>query len=166
MHTAFQGGFMSTSMWLLCKSVFEVKYGRSNDATPLLRFLRELQFPQSRADGRRLHILFSEKLMAKHATRKCIVGNASMQLSLYKILEYWAAEEAKDCPELLEHCAVYFAACKIIDIYIDVKHRRQDTATVKRELVVLIGNWQNIHKMKYGVVHFTPKFVWLWCIAF
>ena len=89
-----------------------------------------------------------------------------MQLSLYKILEYWAAEEAKDCPELLEHCAVYFAACKIIDIYIDVKHRRQDTATVKRELVVLIGNWQNIHKMKYGVVHFTPKFVWLWCIAF
>ena len=76
MHTAFQGGFMSTSMWLLCKSVFEVKYGRSNDATPLLRFLRELQFPQSRADGRRLHILFSEKLMAKHATRKCIVGNA------------------------------------------------------------------------------------------
>ena len=58
MHTAFQGGFMSTSMWLLCKSVFEVKYGRSNDATPLLRFLRELQFPQSRPDGRRLHILF------------------------------------------------------------------------------------------------------------
>ena len=67
MHTAFQDGFMSNAMWLLCKSVFEVKYGRSNDATPLLRFLRELQFPQSRADGRRLHILFSEKLMAKHA---------------------------------------------------------------------------------------------------
>ena len=42
MHTAFQHGFMSNAPWLLCKSVFEVKYGRSNDATPLLRFLREL----------------------------------------------------------------------------------------------------------------------------
>ena len=97
---------------VLCKSVFEVKYGRSNHATPLLRFLRELQFPQSCADGRRLHILFSTKMMGKHAFRNCIVGNASMQLSLYKILEYWAAEDANDCPELLEHCV----ACKTIDI--------------------------------------------------
>ena len=47
-----------------------------------------------------------------------------------------------------------------------MKHRRRDTATAKRELVVSIGNWHNIHKMKYGVVHFKPKFVWLWCIAF
>ena len=166
MHVAFQDGFMSNAMWLMCKSVFEVKYGRSNDATPLLRFLRELQFPRSRADCRRLHNVFSEKLMSKHVRRKCIVANASVQLSLYKILEYWAAEEATDCPALLEHCAVYAAACKIVDIYIEVKHRRQDTATAKRELVVLIGNWQNIHKMKYGVAHFKPKFVWLWCIAF
>ena len=57
-----------------------------------------------------------------------------MQLSLYKLLEYWAAEEANDCPAL--------AACKIIDIYINVKHRRRDTATAKRELpVIMIGNW-------------------------
>ena len=112
MHTAFQDGFMSNAMWLLCKSVFEVKYGRSNDATPMLRLLRKLQFPFSRSDGRSLHKLFSEKLMGKHAFRNCIVGNASMQLSLYKILEYWAAEEANDCPELLEHCV----ACKTIDI--------------------------------------------------
>ena len=81
-----------------------------------------------------------------------------MQLSLYKLLEYWAAEEANDCPAL--------AACKIIDIYINVKHRRRDTATAKRELpVIMIGNWQNMHKMKYGV-HFRPNFAWLWCIAF
>ena len=166
MHTAFQDGFMSNAMWLMCKSVFEVKYGRSNDATPLLSFLRELQFPQSRADGRRLHNLFSEKLMPKHAARKCLVANASMQLSLYKVLEYWAAEEAADCPALLEHCAVYAAACKVVDIYIAVKHRRQDAATAKHKLVVLIGNWQDLHKMMYGVVHFKPKFVWLWCIAF
>ena len=112
MHTAFQDGFMSNAMWLLCKSVFEVKYGRPNDATPMLRCLRKLQFPCSRPDGRSLHKLFSEKLMGKHAFRNCIVGNASMQLSLYKILEYWAAEEANDCPELLEHCV----ACKTIDI--------------------------------------------------
>ena len=73
-----------------------------------------------------------------------------MQLSLYKLLEYWAAEEANDCPAL--------AACKIIDIYINVKHRRRDTATAKRELpVIMIGNWQNMHKMKYGV-HFRPNF--------
>ena len=165
MHTAFQDGYMSNAMFLISSSVFRVKYRSVSDATPVITFLSALQFPFRRADGRRLKDVFCDKLMKKQESRKCIVANASTQLSLYRLLEFWAIEEAKDCPRLLQHCAVYSAACRVTDVFIELKHRRKETARAKEELLILIGQWQALHKVKYGTSHFRPKFCWLWSIA-
>ena len=113
MHTAFQDGYMSNAMFLISSSVFRVKYRSVSDATPVITFSSALQFPFRRADDLRLKDVFCDKLMKKQESRKCIVANASTQLSLYRLLEFWAIEEAKDCLRLLQHCAVYSAACRV-----------------------------------------------------
>ena len=166
MHTAFQDGYMSNAMYLITNAVFRVKYNKASDASPVIAFLSALQFPFRRAECRRLKRVFCDKLMKKHSKRKCIVANASTQLSLYKLLEFWAIEEASDCPALLEHCAVYSAACSATDVFVDVKHRRKETTRAKEELFVLVGQWQALHKAKYGTAHFRPKFFWLWACSF
>jgi hypothetical protein len=166
MHTAFQDGYMSNAMYLISSSVFRVKYRKPSDPTSLIAFLGELQFPMSRGDDRRLKALFSDKLITKQRKRRSIVANASCQLSLYRLIEFWAIEEASDCPALLEHCAVYSAACRVTDVFLGVKHRRTETARAKEALIGLVGEWQSLHKAKYGTRHFKPKFFWLWPITF
>ena len=166
MHTSFQDGYMSNAMYLICESVLRIKHGNANDGQPLVDFLKSLQFSSYRSSDRcRLHAVFCEKLMTKHRKRKCIVANASCQLSLYKLLEFWADEAAVGCPSLPEHCAVYNAACRVTDVFRDTKHRRLDTQAAAEQLPTLINRWQELHKAKYGVAYFKPKFCWIWSIA-
>jgi len=165
MHTAFQDGFMSNAMWLICSNTLRLKHGNASDGAPLVAFLKSLQFPVSRADGKRLHTIFTNKFMNKHRGKNSIVANASCQLTLYKLLEFWAIEESTDCPELLPHCAVYCAASEIADVFRNVKHRRLDTHSAKAQLIVAIKRWQELHKTQYGATCFKPKFCWIWSIA-
>ena len=166
MHTSFQDGYMSNAMYLICESVLRIKYGNANDGAPLVDFMKSLQFSFARAtDKCRLRSVFSEKLMPKHRRRKCIVANASTQFSLYRLLEFWANEAAVDYPALLEHCAVYSAACRVTDVFRDCKYRRLDTASASNKLPPLISTWQDLHKVKYGDRYWRPKFCWIWPIA-
>ena len=141
---------MSNAMYLISRSVFMVKYRRPSDPTSVIAFLGELQLAMSRGADRRLKQLFSDKLIAKQRKRRSIVANASCQLSLYRLLEFWAIEEASDCPALLEHCAVYSAACRVTDVFLGVKHRRTETARAKEALIGLVR----------GVTILTQSEVW------
>ena len=165
MHTAFQNGYMSNAMWLICSHTLRLKYGSDRDAAPLVAYLRAFQFPSSRADGRRLYTIFSKVTMPKHRLAQSILANASCQLYLYPLLEAWAIEESRGSPDLLAHCAVYCAACATADIMMNVKYRRLDTQSAKDQLLRAIARWQDLHKLQYGVVHFKPKFFWLWSNA-
>ena len=165
MHTSFQEGFMSNAMWLMCSSVLRVKYGGDGNGAPLVAYLREFQFPHSRTEGKQLHRVFTDKMMKKHKNRNCILANASIQMSLHQLLECWAIRESSGCGELMQHCAVFCAACEIVAVYMKVKHRRMDTVTAKAALLVAIAKWQNLHKLLYGIRYFKPKFFWIWSIA-
>ena len=92
------------------------------------------------------------------------MGNASAQFTLYPLLKDYALEAAAD-PNLREHVAVYVAGCKIVDIIKLVKHRRLSTHDAKPLLLTAIGEWFQLHKVKYGTVHVKPKFFWMWAIA-
>ena len=76
-----------------------------------------------------------------------------------------ANEAAVDYPALLENCADYSAACRVTDVFRDCKYRRLDTASASRMLPRLISTWQDLHKVKYGVRYWKPKFCWIWPIA-
>ena len=165
MHTTFQAGYMSNAMWLILSNTLHLKYGTDTDAASLVEFLRALQFPSSRADGRRLHNIFSDIMMPKHCKAQNILANASCQLSLYPLLEAWAIEESHGRPDILPHCAVYCAACKTVDIMIAVKHRRLDTQRGKEQMLTAIARWMELHKIQYGFEHFKPKFLWIWSCA-
>ena len=166
MHTAFQDGFMSNAMYLIVDAVLQIRHGNRNSGEPLVRFLKGVEFPFQR--GRKdstLQRIFGEKMMPKHQKKKSIVANAANQLTLYKVIEFWAVEATTGHSELLEHCAVYSAACKVADVFREIRHRRLDTQTAGSELIALIGRWQDLHKAKYGTVYFKPKFFWIWSIA-
>jgi hypothetical protein len=165
MHTTFQDGFMSNAMYLIMESTLRIRYGSATNSTPLVDFLKGLQFTFARTADRYLSKHFSEKMMRKHKKRKVIVANASTQFSMYKLLEVWATEASQECPDLLEHVSVYSAACAVTDVFRNVKHRRLDTASARAVLPNLIATWLQLHKLKYGKKYFRPKFFWLWPIA-
>jgi hypothetical protein len=152
-------------MYLIMESTLRIRYGSATNSTPLVDFLKGLQFTSARSDDRYLSKHFSEKMMKKHHKRKVIVANASTQFSMYKLLEVWATEASRECPDLLEHVTVYCAACAVTDVFRNVKHRRLDTASARAELPNLIATWQQLHKLKYGQRYYRPKFFWLWPIA-
>ena len=115
----------------------------------------------SRGADRRLKDLFCDNLIAKQRRRRNILANASCQRSLYRLLEFWAIEEAGDCPALLEHCAVYSAACRVTDVFLAVKHRRTETARAREALIVLVGEWQSLHSEVWDST-LQAEFFWLW----
>ena len=169
MHTAFQDGFMSNAMWMVCSRVSSIKYGNDR-CESILAHLKGCQFPLSRSSvGRQLHRLFGEPMLKKHRRHQGLVANASTQFTLYPILKDWAlleAERAEGMPALLPHVAVYVAACHVIDIIKLVKHRLLSTTTAKLRLLIALGRWQDLHKVQYGTRFIKPKTFWMWSIAF
>ena len=129
---------MSNAMYLIVEATLRVARGRATVGRPLVCFLGTWQFSLQRSGSKRLLAMFSDRMMRKHCNRRCIVANASDQFSMYMLLEVIAMDVARGCLELLEHCVVYAASCRIIDVYKASKHRRLTTATAKSELLPLI----------------------------
>ena len=160
MHVAFQDGFASHAMWL----VVQVGLDDITQGGPLVVFIKSFQFPFSRSrDRHALSNVFCAKMMRKHSNADVIVGNASVQLSLYRMLEFWAIE--KSSPEMDPHNEVFFAACYVANLFLEVKHRRMETRTAAELLLPAIERWQTLHKALYGSQHFKPKFNWIWSVA-
>jgi hypothetical protein len=91
---------MSNAMYLIMESTLRIRYGSATNSTPLVDFLKGLQFTFARTADRYLSKRFSEKMMRKHKKRKVIVANASTQFSMYKQLEVWAIEASQECPRI------------------------------------------------------------------
>ena len=104
-------------------------------------------------------------MMPKHINKRSLVANAKTQLALSTALDFWSKGEAETCPALLEHCATYSTARDVVDLIIEIKHRRQDTLSARQELIVKYGRWLTLHKIRYGTTYIKPKFNWLWCIV-
>ena len=98
-------------------------------------------------------------MMRKHRNADTFVGNASVQLSLYRRLEFWAIE--KSSPEMDPHSEVFFAVCYVLNLFREVKYRRMETRTAAELLLPTIERWQTLHKALYGSQHFKPKFKWI-----
>ena len=166
MHTAFQAGFMSDAMWLVFKHISTIKHGEAAGGASMVRHLRQCQFPFCmRSVGGSLKHLFEPEMLKKHRTHTYLVGNASVQFTLYALVRDWATIEAEDDPSATEHLLVYLAASRIIDIIRRVKHRQLSTASAKPMLLRACGQWLDLHKTLYGTRHIKPKYAWMWLFS-
>ena len=161
MHTAFQAGFMSTAMWLVCSRVSANTHGNSK-CESLVTFLTGCQFPLCMTGlNHKLKNVFDAVMIPKHEARHMIVANASIQLSLYPLLRDWARLESEGAPAVLPDVVVFLAACEIIDLYKKIKHRRISTQCAKPLLRSALDKLANLHKVRYGTRYITPKFFWM-----
>mgnify|MGYP003313008692 CR=1 FL=1 len=161
MHVAVQDGFVSNAMWLVVQAgLDDIEQGK-----PLVDFIKSFEFPFSRrsTDRYALPRVFSKKMMRKHSNAGTIIANASVQLSLYRMLEFWAIE--KSSPEMDPHNEVFFASCYVVNLFREVKYRRMETRTAAELLLPAIERWQSLHKALYGSQYFKPKFNWIWSVA-
>ena len=169
MHTCYQDGWMSCSLWLIASNVTRIVHNGNYAA--LIRYLKSCQYPSSKASsGRSLSKLFDSKMVRKHDNTKSLVANASIQFTIFPILLAWAEHEAQNLPapfdesmarELKEHIVVYREAYRVMDLIKQIKYRRITTAEAKPLLTTAYSAWQLMHKQRYGVEHFTPKWAWM-----
>ena len=165
MHTAFQDGMMSQAMWFICKIVSRVKYNNQK-CESLVSYLDGCQFPMARSSqGRALRRVFTPLMLKKHESHNGLVANASVQLTLYPLIEDWASLEARGEPSLRGHLVVYKAACRIVDLLKLIKHRRLTTVAAKPQLIEAYEEWFTLHKVQYGTEHIRPKHFWMGTIC-
>lgn len=166
MHSSLQHGWMSISMHILVDVVSRVKRGNPSQED-VRGHVKCYQFPVKYAHlGPACANLFSPKMVQKQlkSHHRVIVGNASVQLSLYPLLRDFGLIHARDTPELGEHVAVYLKACAVMDIIMLVKHRRLSTQDARGPLMAAYMEWFGAHKARYGSGRIVPKFGWMWSI--
>jgi hypothetical protein len=104
-------------------------------------------------------------MLKKHESHNGLVANASVQLTLYPLIEDWASLEARGEPSLRGHLVVYKAACRIVDLLKLIKHRRLTTVAAKPQLIEAYEEWFTLHKVQYGTEHIRPKHFWMGTIC-
>jgi hypothetical protein len=144
MHSAFLGGLMSSAMHVILEATLRVAYGRATDGR-LVVVVWAHGNSVCNALTAKAFLQCSLTIGAEHCNRRCIVANASDQFSMYKLLEVFAMDVARGCLELVEHCVVCAASCRIVDVHRACKHRRLTIAVAKSELLPLIREWQERH---------------------
>ena len=148
MHTTFQLGWMSNALWLIARETSRSKSG-NDSCEDFVRYVSSFQFPLNNSSVRgKLKRLFDPIMIRKHRSKRCIVGNASLQFSLYPLLRAYALTEfmTADHPDLLRHVAVYDAACEVVDIIKLVKYQNLSMQEARLMLLTAYAKWFDLQK--------------------
>ena len=164
-HSALQDGTLSVECVLLLGATSAI--GKTHKSVEAFLKRPDWQFPKRmRSSCKQLHRVFSDWRLDSEGNMTKVRCTMSELLTLYGLVRNFVRVEIGDAHDNIKpYLDSFYACCKVVDSFLNLKRRLTITADLIDETERHISEHMQLHIAAYGSAFIKPKHHWLYDVV-